>query len=83
MTAREQAEDLQQQAIQTLLEERKAIDEMLRRLGHGETALPEKRRGRRPRQQEGQDFTAPIREQGEPNDSATSKQALPAVAQAE
>jgi len=33
MTAREQAEELRQQAIQTLLDEKKAIDGMLRTLG--------------------------------------------------
>jgi hypothetical protein len=78
MTAREHAEELRQQAIQTLLEEKKAIDGMLRTLGYEETAPVEKRRGRPRRQQEGHEFAAPIRVPGEPNDSG--KQAMPAVA---
>ncbi len=45
MTAREHAEELRQQAIQTLLDEKKAIDGMLRTLGNEETAPAEKRRG--------------------------------------
>ena len=83
MTAREQAEELRQQAIKTLLEEKKAIDAELRTLGYEETAIPEKRRGRRPKHQEGQDSTAPMRERGESDDSGALKYALPVVAQTE
>ena len=61
MTAREQAEELRQQAIQTLLDEKKAIDGMLRTLGYEETAPAEKCRGWRPRQQEGGEIAAPVR----------------------
>jgi len=50
---------------------------MLRTLSHEETAPAEKRRGRRPRQQDGGGVGAPIREPWELNDS---KQAMPAVA---
>jgi hypothetical protein len=71
MTAREQAEELRQQAIKTLLEEKKAIDGMLRTLGYEETALAEKRRGRRPKQQEGGEMAATIQQPGESNDSLT------------
>jgi hypothetical protein len=76
MTAREQAEELRQQAIQTLLDEKKAIDGMLRTLGYEETAPAEKRRGRRPKQQEGGEMAATTQESGELNDSG--KQAMPA-----
>ena len=56
---------------------------MLRTLGYEETAPAEKRRGRRPRQQEGGEMAATTQESAELNDSGTSKQAMPAVAQAE
>ncbi len=81
MTAREHAEELRQQAIQTLLDEKKAIDGMLRTLGHEEIAPAEKRRGRPRRQQEGGEMGVTIQELGEPNDSV--KQAMVAVAQLE
>ena len=58
----------------------KAIDGMLRTLGYEEIAPAEKRRGRPPKQQEGQEFGAPAHDAGESNDS---KQAVPAVAQTE
>ena len=45
MTARETAEQLRQDAIKTLLDERAAIDEMLDTLGYQKEAAP-KRRGR-------------------------------------
>jgi hypothetical protein len=67
MTAREQAEELRQEAIKTLIEEKKAIDGMLRTLGYEESALPEKRRGRRPKQ----DGLASIQEAGELSDLGT------------
>ena len=77
MTAREHAEELRQQAIQTLLDEKRAIDGMLRTLGYEETAPAEKRRGRRPKQQEGGEVGAPAHAPGELNDSEASLQALP------
>jgi len=54
MNAREKAETLRQEAIQELLTERQAIDEMLKSLGHGKspqmnTPTPLKRRGRPPK----------------------------------
>jgi hypothetical protein len=80
MTAREHAEELRQQAIQTLLDEKKAIDGMLRTLSYEETAQApaEKRRGRRPKQHDGGEMAATTLELGEPKDSG--KQAMPAVA---
>ena len=60
MTAREQAEQLRQQAIQTLLEEKEAIDAMLTTLGYDEKKA--KRRGRPPKQQEIQEVSAPASE---------------------
>ena len=51
MTTREQAEQLRQQAIQTLIDEKEAIDKMLKTLGYGESPTG-KRRGRRPKLQE-------------------------------
>lgn len=52
-TPRERAEELRQTAIQELLTERHAIDEMLRTLGHGKGSengtAPLKRRGRPPK----------------------------------
>jgi hypothetical protein len=83
MTAREQAEELRQQAIQTLLEEKKAIDGMLRMLGHGEIAPPEKRRGRRPKQQEIQEPAASDAGKDKPSISGISKQVMPTSAQIE
>jgi len=77
MTAREQAEQLRQQAIQTLLEEKKAIDEMLRMLGYDETGQPEKRRGRWPKQEVGQQLAVAGRERGELDNSETSQQLMP------
>ncbi len=54
MTAREQAEQLRQQAIQTLLEEKKAIDGMLRTLSHNpQTKAAAKKRGRPCKQEAG------------------------------
>jgi len=50
MTAREEAEELREEAINKLLEERKAIDEELKLLGYGqELKTPTKRRGRPPK----------------------------------
>jgi hypothetical protein len=72
MTAREQAEELRQQAIQTLLDEKKAIDGMLRTLGYEETAPAEKRRGRRPKQQDGKEITQTGWEAGETDNPITS-----------
>ena len=47
MTAIEQAQALQQQAIAILLAEREAIDQQLAMLGHGQIKAPtQKRRGR-------------------------------------
>jgi hypothetical protein len=56
---------------------------MLRTLGYEETAQPEKRRGRRPKQQEGGETAALARDVGESNVSVTSREAMPAVAQAQ
>jgi hypothetical protein len=51
MGAREEAEQLRQQAIAKLLGERDAIDEQLKLLGYGHDAkTPAKRRGRPPKQ---------------------------------
>jgi hypothetical protein len=50
MTAREQAEELRQQAIKTLLAEKQAIEEQLKLLGYGhENGATMKRRGRPPK----------------------------------
>jgi len=57
------------------------LDGMLRTLGYEETAPTEKRRGRRPKQQEGAELAATTLELGEPNDSG--KQAMAAGAQTE
>jgi hypothetical protein len=83
MTAREQAEQLRQQAIQTLLDEKKAIDGMLHTLGYEETAQAEKRRGRRPRQQEGEEITATTGVAGELSDPLISKEEMPTIARGE
>jgi hypothetical protein len=49
MTPREHAEELRQQAIKTLLAEKRAIEEQLKLLGYGkENAVNGKRRGRPP-----------------------------------
>ena len=48
MTAREHAEELRQQAIKTLLEEKEAIEQALETLGYQKEA-PAKRRGRPPK----------------------------------
>lgn len=48
MSARDTAERLRQEAIQTLLAERDAIDEMLKTLGY-DRAMGGKRRGRPPK----------------------------------
>jgi uncharacterized protein HemY len=48
MTAREHAEELRQQAIKTLLDEKAEIEEMLNTLGFQKEA-PTKRRGRPPK----------------------------------
>jgi len=66
MTAREQAEQLRQQAIQTLLEEKEAIDGMLGTLGYGENVPAMKRRGRPPKQQEIQEVSLSVQQQGDP-----------------
>ena len=66
MTAREQAEQLRQQAIQTLLEEKEAIDKMLGTLGYGENTPTAKRRGRRPKHEEVQETSLPVRQQDDP-----------------
>lgn len=52
MTAREKAETLRQEAIQGLLAERQAIDELLTTLGHGRdttVSTATRRRGRPPK----------------------------------
>jgi hypothetical protein len=49
MTAREEAEELRQQAICKLLDERRAIDEQLKTLGYDKEKAPAKRRGRPPK----------------------------------
>jgi hypothetical protein len=52
MTAREKAETLRQEAIQGLLAERQAIDDLLVTLGHGRDAqapIAIKRKGRPPK----------------------------------
>jgi hypothetical protein len=48
MTAREQAEELRQEAIRTLLDEKAEIEEMLNTLGYQKEGSP-KRRGRPPK----------------------------------
>ena len=64
MTARERAEELRQQAIVTLLDEKAAIDEMLDTLGYNnpqKEAATQKRRGRPPKStQPSEDFEQPI-----------------------
>jgi hypothetical protein len=52
MTAIEQADALQQQAIALLLAERQQIDERLIQLGHGDKKSPVARQGRPPKQPE-------------------------------
>jgi hypothetical protein len=52
MTALEQADALQQQAIDLLLAERQQIDDRLAQLGHGDKKGPVARRGRPPKQPE-------------------------------
>jgi hypothetical protein len=79
MTAREHAEELRQQAIQTLLDEKKAIDGMLRTLGYEETAPAEKRRGRRPRHLEVGEITTPTPGTGEPDGSDVVNRGMPAI----
>jgi hypothetical protein len=50
MTVREEAEDLRQRAIRTLLDEKRAIEEQLKLLGYGqEKTATTKRRGRPPK----------------------------------
>jgi hypothetical protein len=49
MTAREHAEELRQEAIRELLDEKTAIEEMLTTLGHDKAALPLARKRGRPR----------------------------------
>jgi hypothetical protein len=49
MTAREQAEELRQEAIRTLLTEKIAIEEMLNTLGYQKEEGSRKRRGRPPK----------------------------------
>lgn len=60
MTAREQAEQLRQQAIQTLLEEKDAIDKMLQSLSYSENMPGGKRRGRRSKQPVAQEVSLPV-----------------------
>ena len=83
MTAREQAEQLRQQAIQTLLEEKEAIDKMLGTLGYGENIPTAKRRGRRPKQQEVQESSPADSEENGPRDSGISNEVMPTSAQIE
>jgi hypothetical protein len=52
MTALEQADALQHQAIALLLAERRQIDERLVQLGHGDQKPPVARRGRPPKKPE-------------------------------
>jgi hypothetical protein len=52
MTAIEQADELQRQAIALLLAERQQIDDRLAQLGHGDKKSPVARRGRPPKQPE-------------------------------
>ena len=49
MTAREHAEELRQEAIKTLLDEKAAIDELLNTLGYQKEEGSHKRRGRPPK----------------------------------
>ena len=49
MTAREHAEELRQEAIRTLLDEKTAIEEMLNTLGYQKEEGNHKRRGRPPK----------------------------------
>jgi hypothetical protein len=50
MSAREEAEELRQKAIETLLDEKHAIEEQLKLLGYGQEKAPtQKRRGRPPK----------------------------------
>jgi hypothetical protein len=49
MTAREHAEELRQEAIRTLLDERIAIEELLNTLGYQKEEGNHKRRGRPPK----------------------------------
>lgn len=49
MTAREHAEELRQQAIKTLLDEKAEIEEMLNTLGYQREEGSHKQRGRRPK----------------------------------
>ncbi|MGD0796081.1 MAG: hypothetical protein ABR910_00025 [Acidobacteriaceae bacterium] len=52
MTALEQADALQHQAIALLLAERRQIDERLAQLGHGDEKASAARRGRPPKKPE-------------------------------
>jgi len=65
------------------VERRKAIDGVLRTLGYEGTAPNEKRRGRRPRQQEGGGSSATTGEVGKLNGSVTSKDAMSALSRPE
>ena len=49
MTAREHAEELRQEAIRTLLNEKAEIDELLNTLGYQKEEGSHKRRGRPPK----------------------------------
>ena len=83
MTAREQAEQLRQQAIQTLVEEKEAIDKMLKTLGYGENPPAGKRRGRRPKQKEFQELSTAGSNEDDPSAPEISKQEMPGPAQIE
>ena len=61
MTAREHAEELRQEAIKTLTDEKAAIEEMLGTLGYQEGTAPAKRRGR-PAKATSQEETAVVGE---------------------
>jgi hypothetical protein len=50
MTAIEQAQELQRQAVEILIAERGRIDDQLAQLGHGQEKAPSgKKRGRKPK----------------------------------
>lgn len=83
MTAREQAEQLRRQAIQTLLEEKDAIDKMLQSLSYSENMSGVKRWARWVKQQEDQESSPADSKVDDPSNSETSKQVMPIPAQIE